>query len=116
MDVVLGVLLLDVVPLDFAAADDGAEGLVDVVGRVARAARGGIRGGGQLHVCVWLCLAVSALRRTPSLTHSKSTSTLQENPKSADRPTSPLTSKTFSMNIGPPTSDFMCQVGYDLTN
>ena len=53
MDIVLGVLLRDVVTLDFAAADDGAEWLVDILGRVARvAAPGGM-------------LCVSALRRRP---------------------------------------------------
>ena len=59
MDIVLGVLLRDVVTLDFAAADGGAEWLIDIVGRVASvAARGGIRGGGQLHVFasrIWPC-------------------------------------------------------------
>jgi hypothetical protein len=42
VDEVMGVLPLDAVVLDFAAAEDEAEGLLDAVGRVARVA---VRGG-----------------------------------------------------------------------
>jgi hypothetical protein len=96
VDTVLGVLLRDVVTLEFVAADDGAEWLVDVVGRVARvAAWGGIRAGGQL-VCIFGSVRCERFEMqaqstaSPTHTHvinqtSKSTSTVHGNPKNTDR-------------------------------
>lgn len=53
VDAALDGFPLDVVVLDFVTVDDGAEGLVDAFGRVARVA---VRGGMEMEAVSWRCV------------------------------------------------------------
>ena len=53
VDAALDGFPLDVVVLDFVTVDDGAEGLVNAFGRVARVA---VRGGIEMEAVSWRCV------------------------------------------------------------